>query len=86
MLSEQLFTPLYSLPLSTHSPLTEAKKMPSKTTKYPGLNFNPFLLSLRVDVYPPPMVKRNRGNPLVHLGRGGYGYTITLIVRLSPRY
>ena len=63
--------------------------MPSTTTKYPGLNFNPFLLSLRVDVYPPPMVKRNRGNSLVHLGRGGYGYTnakITLTVRLSPRY
>ena len=30
--------------------------MPSTTTKYPGLNFNPFLLSLRVDMYPPPMV------------------------------
>ena len=44
---ENLKTPLYFLYLSTHSPLTEARKMPSTTTtKYLDFkNFNPYFLS-----------------------------------------
>ena len=42
-----LKTPRYFLYLSTHSPLTEARKMPSTTTtKYLDFkNFNPYFLS-----------------------------------------